>query len=120
MGGTYVGGTVKGIDGTIGVGPGNVLVSFKAHNVGDGNLLETIARDMRNLSALDQESIKGLTRGGKPFQFEGSVNGRIVVIGVSEAQARYIISPQFIEGMRKLAEETKTIPVVRAVRNWRK
>ena len=32
MGGTYVGGNVKGIDGTIGVGPGNVLVSFKSHD----------------------------------------------------------------------------------------
>jgi RHS repeat-associated protein len=118
MGGKYVGGNVKGIDGTVGVGQGNVLVSFKAHDVTEENLIQAIKRDMGNLSALDPETIKGTTVGGKPFQFEGAVSGRVTVIAVPQSQARYIISPQFINAMRQLAEETKTVPIIRAVRNW--
>jgi RHS repeat-associated protein len=118
MGGKYVGGNVKGIDRTLGIGQGNVLVSFKAHDVAEENLIQTIKRDMGNLSALDPETIKGTTVGGKPFQFEGAVSGRVAVIAVPQSQARYIISPQFINAMRQLAEETKTVPIIRAVRNW--
>ncbi len=118
MGGQYLGGNVKGIDGTLGIGQGNVLVSFKAHDVADDNLIKSIRRDMTSLQGLDPESIKGTTVGGGRFQFAGAVSGRVVVIGVPQAQARYIISPAFIEELQQLAEETKTVPIVRAVRNW--
>ncbi len=121
MGGKYLGGTVKGVDGTLGIGPGNVLVSFKAHDVAEDNLISTISRDMRNFAALDPADIQGTTVNGQrfpPADGLGSVAGKIKVIAVPQSQARYIISPQFIEAMRKLAEETKTVPIVRAVRNW--
>lgn len=118
-GGKYfgVGNNVKGIDGTLGV-QGNVIVSFKAHNLTDDGLLTAIKRDMSSLQALDPEAIKGSTPGGTPFQFEGAASGRIVVIGVPQTQASLIISPAFIEELQQLAEETKTIPIVRAVRGW--
>ncbi len=119
MGGSYVGGNVKGIDGTLGIGPGNVLVSFKSHDVAEENLIETIGRDMRKLSALDPEEIRGTTGGRTRYALPpGPVPGRITVIAVPQNQIRYVISPQFINAMRQLAEETKTIPIVRAVRNW--
>jgi len=121
MGGTYLGGNVKGIDGTLGVGPGNVLVSFKAHDVAQENLIQTIGRDMRNLQALDPAEIRGTANNGQPFPSSGGlgpVAGRIKVIAVPQSQVQYVISPQFINAMRQLAEETKTIPIVRAVRNW--
>jgi len=118
MGGKYIGGNVKGIDGTVGVAQGNVLVSFKAHDLTDDGLLAAAKRDLRALSNLDPEAIKGTAVGGGAYQYEGAVQGRIVVIGVPQSQARYIISPQFINAMRQVAEETKTMPIVRAVRNW--
>jgi len=118
IGGKYVGGNVKGIDGTLGVAQGNVLVSFKSHDLSNDGLLKAVARDMRSLADLDSEAIKGTTAAGKPFQFEGAVAGRVVVIAVPETQVRYIISPGFINALRAFAEETKTVPVLRAVRNW--
>jgi len=67
IGGKYVGGNVKGIDGTIGIGPGNVLVSFRSHDVAEDSLLQSIRRDMRSLAALDPETIRGTTHSGDPY-----------------------------------------------------
>ena len=120
MGGTYVGGNVKGIDGTIGIAEGNVLVSFKSHDLADDKLVEQIGKHMRQLSQLDPEEIRGTTAGRTRYALPpGPVPGRIAVFGVPESQVRYIISPQFIEQIRAFAEETKTIPIIRAVRNFR-
>jgi hypothetical protein len=94
------------------------LEAFFPHDLADDSLLKTIRRDMKALEALDSEAIKGTTFSGKPFQFEGAVAGRVVVIAVPQTQMGYVISPQFINGLRALAEETKTVPIVRAVRNW--
>lgn len=119
MGGTYVGGNVKGIDGTLGVGPGNALVSFKARDRSDKDLLKAIKSDMHRLADLDPATIRGTDNDGFAWKLPpGPTRGRVLVVGVPQAQASYVISPEFIQELQQAAEETKTIPIVRAVRFW--
>ena len=62
IGGKYLGGNVKGVDGTLGVGQGNILVSFKSHDLSEDKLVETIGRHMKQLTQLAPEQVKGTTR----------------------------------------------------------
>jgi RHS repeat-associated protein len=119
MGGKYVGGNVKGIDGTIGFGQGNILVQFKAHDLGEDTLLQRIGYGMRNLAALDADEIRGTTGNGTSYRLPpGPIEGRIFVVAVPQNLVRYINSSQFISGLRALAQETETLPIVRVVGNW--
>ena len=61
---------------------------------------------MKKLEALDPEEVRGTTvRGARYALPPGNVPGRITVIAVPQRQIQYVISPQFISAMRKLAEK---------------
>jgi hypothetical protein len=123
VGGKFLGGKVKGIDGELAIGPGGVLIQGKTHDVAPERLLETIGRGMQKLSTVDEEVLYGSTSrsvGGGPYRREiGPATGKIYAVLVPESQARTIVSPTFINGLRQLAERTKTIPIIRVVRGWR-
>jgi RHS repeat-associated protein len=119
-GGKFLGGNVKGIDGQLAVAEGDVLVSIKSHNVATDKLLGAIETDLKKLSEVDTQRLFGTTRTGADYvRSPGPSAGRIAIIAVPENQARHIISPDFVQKMRQLAQQTRTIPIVRAVRGFR-
>jgi len=121
-GGEYLGGGVKGIDGVFARTPGGILTQGKSHDVPDGRLLQTIRQDMQAFSTVEDGPLTGprsQSVGGGPYlRPAGPAGGKILMIAVPESQARYILSPEFIQAMRTYAQEFRQIPLVRAIRNF--
>jgi hypothetical protein len=123
VGGKFLGGQVAGIDGVLAVGPGDILIQGKTHDVKPENLLNTIGRGMRTLEDVDDRQLIGNASpsvgGGVYSRPRGTAAGKVYAVLVPENAARTIVSPAFVDGLRKLAEQTKVIPIIRVVRNWR-
>jgi hypothetical protein len=122
-GGNFYGGSVKGIDGELAVGPGGVLIQGRSHDIARENLLPTIGREMEALSNVDEQDLFGKMSkevgGGTYSRPAGNpATAKIYVLAVPESQASYVVSPQFIQGLRNFAQSTRTIPLVKVVRNW--
>ena len=122
-GGKFLGGQVSGIDGLLAVGKQEILIQGKTHDVNSENLLSTIGRGMRRLQNVDERQLYGNTSpsvGGYAYgRPPGPAAGKVYAVLVPEGAARTVISPAFVNGLRRFAEQTKVIPIVRVVRNWR-
>ncbi len=119
MGGTYVGGNVKGIDGTLGVGPGNALVSFKARDRSDKDLLKAIKSDMLGLLISTPATIReqittglhGSYRPGRPVE----------ECSLSAYHKRKRVTSSLRNSFRNFSKrprKPRLFPIVRAVRFW--
>jgi len=67
---------------------------------------------------LDETGIGLLVDGFQAMRSYFGNAGRAFVVGVPENQARYIISPTFINGMRAASERLKVFPIISVVRTW--
>ncbi len=122
IGEAYVGGNVERIDIFSNKGA-TIAGSIKTHVLDaslpnyEGRLLGEITKDARALVGIEDISLGGTTRTGQAFlKPPGTIDAKVLLIGIAEDQALVMNSRVFLQRVRDIAAQTRTIILTIPVR----
>jgi RHS repeat-associated protein len=125
LGEAYIGGNVEKIDIFNNKGA-TIAGSIKSHALDaslpdyEGRLLREIGKDANALKGIENISLGGTTRTGQAFlKPPGTIDVKILLVAIPEDQALVMNSRTYLQRVREIATQTRTLIVSAPVRGWK-
>jgi RHS repeat-associated protein len=125
LGEAYIGGNVEKIDIFSNKGA-TIAGSIKSHALDaslpdyEGRLLREIGKDANALKGIEDISLGGTTRTGQAFlKPPGTIDTKVLLVAIPEDQALVMNSRTFMQRVREIAIQTRSVIVTAPVRGWK-